>query len=72
MATSRRRLSFSTPLVDVPEETGKICSLCLAPHTELSEPSSWKNLQAQKIYSSDTIQRRVVCVDHAVMTSAGL
>ena len=49
MSTSRRRLSFSTPPEDVSEETGKICSLCLAPHTELSEPDSWKNLQAQEI-----------------------
>ena len=49
MATSRQRLSFSTPPVDVPEETGKICSPCRAPHTELSEPGSWKNLQAQEI-----------------------
>ena len=49
MATSRRRLSFSIPPEDVPEETGKVCSLCLVPHIELSEPGSWKNLQAQEI-----------------------
>ena len=49
MATSQRRLSFSILPEDVPEETGKICSVCLAPHTELSEPGSWKNLQAQEI-----------------------
>ena len=49
MATSPRRLSFSTPPEDVPEETGKVCSLCPAPHTDLSEPGSWKNLLAQEI-----------------------
>ena len=49
MATNQRRLSFSTPPEDVPEEIGKVCSLYLAPHTELLEPGSLKSLQAQEI-----------------------
>ena len=43
MATSQRRLSFSTPPEDVPEGTGKVCSLC---HQSLAHG---KNLQAQDI-----------------------
>ena len=50
MATSRRRLSF-LPSADgnTADNQGIICSLCLAPHTQMSTPLSWKSIQAQDI-----------------------
>ena len=50
MATSRQRLSFY-PSADgnTADNQRIICSLCLAPHTQMSTPLSWKNIQAQDI-----------------------
>ena len=49
MAKSRRRLTFSPPVEEQESKQGNICTLCLAPHTQLSPPVSWKNAHAQRV-----------------------
>ena len=49
MANSRRRLTFSPPVEEQENKQGNICTLCLAPHTQLSAPASWKNAHAQEV-----------------------
>ena len=48
MAKSLRQLIFSS-LAEETGEEGHKCTLCLAPHTQMSVPTSWKNVQAQEI-----------------------
>ena len=50
MARSRRKLSFP-PVENKVTDEGNIilCTLCSAPHAQLSAPTSWKNAQAQDV-----------------------
>ena len=49
MAKSQRRLSFTPATEETTAAEGEMCTLCLAPHTQLSAPETWKNVQAQEI-----------------------
>ena len=49
MAKNRRRLSFTPAAEETIAAEGEICTLCLALHTQLSAPETWKNIQAQEI-----------------------
>ena len=48
MAKSPRWLTFS-PVEEQENKQGNICTRCLAPHTQLSAPASWKNAHGQQV-----------------------
>ena len=55
---SRRRLSFrgvteTSPTENTVTDGGNACSLCLAPHTQLSVPAAWKNTRARELALTD-------------------
>ena len=45
MAKSRRQLMFTSSI----DETPSTCTLCFAPHTQMSVPKVWRDVQAQEI-----------------------
>ena len=49
MLKNRRRLSFVPTSENKATDEGKKCTLCHNPHTQLSAPMSWKNIEAQKL-----------------------
>ena len=49
MLKSRRQLSFVPTSENKATDEGKKCALCYNPHTQLSAPMSWKNIEAQKL-----------------------
>ena len=66
MATSRRWLSV-LPSADgnTADNQGIICSLCLAPHTQMSTPLSWKNIALTRLHLTHESHVCRLCRDEA-------